>query len=170
MILVDTFVAGLPRTKGSLAKRPNGSLYDSVVDSGKWRALMAGAVRDAYRAWWARRYCTGPYRGCSHGAHLPCGRPEPHPGAAEVAATFLLPCDPLAYAAGDLDKLARNLLDALGTHSKNPRYNGGVIVDDNQVILLHVRKVEAATAGLRPGVSVTVGTVDNSAMHGRLIP
>lgn len=159
MILVDTFVAGLPRTKGSLAKRPNGTLYDSVVDSGKWRALMAGAVRDAHEVTWVRRF--GP---TSDG-------PPPYPGAVEVAATFLLPCDPIAYAAGDLDKLARNLLDALGTHSKNPRYNGGVIVDDNQVTDLRVAKRGPApllgmTAGC--GVTIRVEAVDLSAMHGVL--
>lgn len=127
-VLVGTFVAGLPRTKGSLAKRPNGTLYDSVTDSGKWRALMAGAVRDDYRQ--------------RHGALVAGvrGFPDPYPGAVLVKALFWLPVDPLQYGAGDLDKLTRNLLDALGTHSKNPRYNGGVIVDDNQVTCLMLDK------------------------------
>lgn len=144
MILVSTFVAGLPRTKGSLAKRPNGTLYDSVVDSGKWRALMAGALRDAHELQYVRTF--GP---TSDG-------PPPYPGAVEVGATFHLPVDPLAYGAGDLDKLTRNLLDALGTHSRNPRYNGGVIVDDNQVTGLHVCKVGPAS---RPGVDVQIRVV-----------
>lgn len=146
MILVDTFVAGLPRTKGSLARRPNGSLYDSVVDSGKWRALMAGAVRDDYRQ--------------RHGELLPGTTvrltPGPCPGPVLVSALFTLPVDPLAYGAGDLDKLLRNLLDALGTKSKNPRYNGGVILDDNQVTDFgNVRKRGPSP---HPGVRVVVST------------
>jgi hypothetical protein len=149
VILVDTFVAGLPRTKGSLAKRPNGTLYDSVVDSGKWRALMAGAVRDDM----ARRF---PGLG---------GAPDPWRHAVRVDAVFWLPVDPLAYGAGDLDKLTRNLLDALGTRSKNPRYNGGVIIDDNQVVHLDIRKLGPSD---RPGVHVIVSALDMSAMHARL--
>lgn len=121
MILVSTFVAGRPRTKGSLAKRPNGTLYDSVVDSRKWRALMAGALRDAYEVSCVRTY--GP---STDGF-------GPYAGPVEVSASFFLTCAPLARGAGDLDKLLRNLLDAMGTHSRNPRYNGGVIFDDNQV-------------------------------------
>lgn len=144
MILVNTFVAGLPRTKGSLAKRPNGTLYDSVVDSGKWRALMAGAVRDSYDVHMVR--ALGP----STDGH------PPHPGPVEVSATFHLPIDPCAFGAGDLDKLVRNLLDALGTHSKNPRYNGGVIVDDNQVVIISAQKVGPAA---HPGVVVRVDSL-----------
>jgi hypothetical protein len=141
MILVDTFVAGLPRTKGSLAKRPNGTLYDSVIDSGKWRALMAGAVRDDYQRHWLGRRDLGP---------------GPHAGVVRVVAVFRLPVDPLAHGAGDLDKLTRNLLDALGTRSKNPRYNGGVIVDDNQVVTLYVQKIGPNE---RPGVNVLIETL-----------
>lgn len=146
MILVQTFVAGLPRTKGSLAKRPNGTLYDSVVDSGKWRALMAGALRDAYEVAWVR--ANGPTT----------DGPPPYAGAVDVSGTFWLPVDPLAYGAGDLDKLLRNTLDALGTKSRNRKYNGGVIVDDNQVTDLgRLRKRGPAP---RTGVSVVVSTVD----------
>lgn len=146
MILVSTFVAGHPKTKGSLAKRPNGTLYDSVVDSGKWRALMAGALRDAYEVQWVRKY--GPTT----------DGPPPHPGPVEVGAVFWLPVDPLASGAGDLDKLLRNLLDALGTRSKNPRYNGGVIIDDNQVTrFTGVGKVGPTG---QPGVHVVVATLD----------
>ncbi len=159
MILVSTFVAGLARTKGSLARRPNGTLYDSVVDSGKWRALMAGALRDAYELAWVR--ANGPTT----------DGPPPHPGPVAVSAIFFLPVDPLAYGAGDLDKLTRNLLDALGTHSKNPRYNGGVIVDDNQVIRLVVSKHgPAAQSGVWVQVwaAPTFPVLPESPMHGRL--
>lgn len=164
MILVSTFVAGHPKTKGSLAKRPNGTLYDSVVDSGKWRALMAGALRDAYARTWAQRTCGAEYHasgetiGCTHPHYLKCGTPQPYPAGVEVSALFWLPVDPLASGAGDLDKLLRNVLDALGTRSKNPRYNGGVIIDDNQVVrFLSVHKIGPTD---QPGVHVTVDTVD----------
>lgn len=162
-LLVATFVAGLPRTKGSLAKRPNGTLYDSVVDSGRWRALMAGALRDAYRAQWARTYCTGPIGMCSHPDWFACGRPVPHDGPVEVSAAFALPVDPLTFGAGDLDKLLRNLLDALGTRSKNPRYNGGIIVDDNQVV--RFPGVSKHGPAERPGVEVEVHTAGQRWQH-----
>jgi hypothetical protein len=99
---------------------------------------MAGAVRDAYQ-------------GAT--AHVHQGRRPPYAGAVHVAGHFVLPVEPLTVRAGDLDKLLRNCLDALGTHSKNPRYNGGVIVDDNQVVMIHASK---SGPSLRPGAYITV--------------
>lgn len=113
--------------------RPNKTLANSPASS-HWRALMAGAVRDDY----ARRW--GPSFG-------------PYDGPVAVSCWAHLPVDPLAYGAGDLDKLLRNVLDALGTTSKNPRYNGGVIVDDNQVTRIDATKWGPAP---QPGVHIRV--------------
>lgn len=143
MILVDTFVAGRPKTKGSMRVRNRAALQleEGVAGSGHWRALMAGAVRDDYQ----RRWSGWPSN--ATGTRLPT------PGPVGVKAIFYLPVDPLQVRAGDLDKLARNLLDALASDSSNSRYNGGVIFNDNQVARLVLDKVGPAP---RPGVHIVV--------------
>lgn len=115
--------------------RPNKTLANSPASS-HWRALMAGAVRDGHARRWALDGETAPWR-----------------GPVMVGLLVALPVDPLAYGAGDLDKLLRNVLDALGTTSKNPRYNGGVIVDDNQVTRIDATKWGPAP---QPGVHIRV--------------
>lgn len=159
MILVDTFVAGRPKTKGSLTFITPGYATDSD-GSRHWRALMAGAVRDSYRARWAELMCTGPYRGCGHGKHLACGLPQPHAGPVLVRVMAHLPVDPLAHGAGDLDKLLRNVLDALDIRSKNPKFRGGAIIDDNQVTRIEAEKRGPAE---RTGVWIAVETLDSTA-------
>lgn len=157
MILVDTFVAGRPKTKGSMRVRNRQTLAmeEGVGGSSTWRALMASAVRDDYQ----RRippWCVGERR-------------DPTAGPVLVVATFCLPVDPLRVNAGDLDKLTRNLLDAIASDARNPRYRGGVILNDNQVAELRVRKTGppfTLTSGC--GVLVRIETLDTSAMHGVL--
>lgn len=145
--LVDVFISGASKTKGSMTVRPNKSLANSDASS-HWRAIMAGALRDDYFA-----RMTPPT------ARPAGGKPGPWVGAVRVRADFWLPGDPLAYGAGDLDKLLRNLLDAMGTTSKNPRYNGGVIADDNQVTQIISDKGcwrDEACRFAGPGVHVVV--------------
>lgn len=151
-LLISVFVAGRPKTKGSLVVRPNGSAHEGVIGSPKWRALMAGAVRDQYAANWIERVCA---RHAPDSHPFSCATPVAWPGAVEVCATFQLPVDPLTSGAGDLDKLLRNVLDAIASNSKNPRYNGGVIFDDNQVV-----RIEAEKRGPSdyPGASIEVWT------------
>lgn len=129
MIIVDVFVPGAAKTKGSMAvrNRATGAMKESVVGSSRWRALMAQAVRDDL----ARRQRTSPWAG---------------PMAVHVLA-HLSPPDAFWprlwaywYQAGDLDKLVRNVLDALGSTSRNPKMNGGAIVDDNLVCRLVAEK------------------------------
>lgn len=145
MILMQTFVAGEPKTKGSMRirNRATGALAESVAGSSTWRALMAGAVRDAYR----------------DSTRADTWRP-PYTGAVFVQLMFVLPVDPLREGAGDLDKLTRNVLDALGMRSKNPRYNGGVIIDDNQVCRIKTEKWQSVSlARSGTGVFITVETM-----------
>lgn len=187
MILVDTWVAGRPRTKGSMIARPNGSMYDSVIGSGTWRALMAGAVRDDHRRRWVERTCTGGSGGCSHGTHFECGRPTPYPGPVTVYVDAYLPAPedpgptapsirrtwyrfavamlrtwsaPVWEQSGDIDKLARNVLDAIGSTSRNVKVNGGAIVDDVLVCTLVASKHVAGVGGHPAGVSITIRTLD----------
>ena len=167
MIIVDVFVPGAAKTKGSMVARPNGSMKESVVGSSTWRALMAQAVRDDI----ARRHCTGGNGGrdCEHRPPFSCGAVEPYTGAVSVTVVAYLAqprtlrfLDSLWYwpiweRAGDLDKLVRNVLDALGSKSKNAKMNGGAIVDDNLVCRLVAEK--RVVERLRAGVLIRVETL-----------
>lgn len=167
MIIVDVFVPGAAKTKGSMEirNRATGAMKESVVGSSRWRALMAQAVRDDIaRRCAAINAMTGfdDFRG------------EPYPGAVSVTVVACLSPGPAARPtwldrmwpiwerAGDLDKLVRNVLDALGSTSKNPKMNGGAIVDDNLVCRLvaekHVAGGERDTGG-RAGVHIKVETL-----------
>jgi hypothetical protein len=152
MIIVDVLVPGAAKTKGSMEvrNRATGAMKESVAGSSRWRALMAQAVRDDI----ARRNCTGGDRGhnCEHRAPFNCGDVEPYAGAVSVTVEAYLtpPYDrdswwvrPIWPRAGDLDKLVRNVLDALGSTSKNPKMNGGAIVDDNLVCRIVASKFVA---------------------------
>jgi hypothetical protein len=160
-LLLRTFIAGVPKTKGSLRVRnaKTGALTEGVKGSSDWRALVAGGVRDAYQALNPQRFAIAP-------------RP-PSIGPVAVRADFELPVDPLQVRAGDLDKLLRNLLDALASDARNPRYNGGVIVNDNQVAGLYASK---SGPHRHPGLRVEVYTLplprplDQSHTHGTLEP
>ena len=122
--MLSCWVPGRPKTKGSLTV-VNGrrGLASDTPASKRWRQLMAYAVAGLVKA--------------------------PLDGPVVVAAVFHLPtADVAAGRVGDLDKLARNLLDALT--------DAGVYGDDVQVTRLLVDKVEADMAGRGPGVDVRV--------------
>jgi hypothetical protein len=165
VIIVDVFVPGAAKTKGSMEvrNRATGAMKESVAGSSRWRALMAQAVRDDI----ARRNCTGGDRGynCEHRAPFNCGDVEPYPGAVSVTVEAYLPPPvikwptmpwhwPIWTRAGDLDKLVRNVLDAIGSTSRNTKMNGNAIVDDNLVCRIVASKHVAdgkhyAQAGVR---------------------
>lgn len=159
MIIVDVFVPGAAKTKGSMEvrNRATGAMKESVVGSSRWRVLMAQAVRDDIE----RRL--GPV-----GTEANAIRPIlPYPGAVAVTVVAYLAAPtlwghhlPIWNRAGDLDKLVRNVLDALGSTSKNPKMNGGAIVDDNLVCRLAAEKRVAGPSGaLAAGVRIIVETL-----------
>lgn len=174
MILVDVWVPGAAKTKGSMVARPNGSMKESVIGSSAWRALMAQAVRDDIERRWAMNMqCVIglPYAGAVCVVltfHLP--QPvDPGPAAAPILRTWHREAmrvlratwQPVWERAGDVDKLARNVLDALGSTSKNTKMNGGAIRDDNLVCRLVVEKhVADPGMGAPPGVRIYVSTMD----------
>jgi Holliday junction resolvase RusA-like endonuclease len=130
LTLMQTFCPGRPKTKGSMTARPNGSMHDTPASS-KWRSLVArsalmarqGRYGDLWKDW---------------------------PGPVSVACVFYLPAvDVTAARSGDLDKLVRNVLDALT--------DADVYADDVQVVRVVAEKV-AATDLMRPGVWVSVKT------------
>ena len=106
-VLAAVWVAGIPRTKGSLDAR-----HQDTPQSKRWRYLVAQEVaRDSY-------------------ARSADGKTLRHTvGPVAVRCVFVR-----ADGVGDVDKLARCVLDAL-TDSR-------VIVDDVQVVRLHCWRTE----------------------------
>lgn len=123
-LVLSCWVPGRPKTKGSLTV-VNGkrNVVSDTPASKRWRSLMAYAAAGLVKA--------------------------PLDGPVIVVAVFHLPAaDVAAGRVGDLDKLARNLLDALT--------DAGVYGDDVQVIRLICEKVPADMAGRGPGVDLRV--------------
>lgn len=139
MIITEVWVPGNPRTKGSLTAK--GGYAKDTVQSSRWRALMAEQVR----------------RDIEHRFESPQHRyamPWPGPVDVELVAFLAVPSTVLDivetpaiwHNAGDVDKLARNVLDAIAADAKSAIMNGGAIVNDSQVIRLVAEKYAA-----RPG-------------------
>ncbi len=115
-VLAAVWVPGVPRTKGSLDAR-----MQDTPQSKRWRQLVASAVRDDCGL-------REPYAG-SRGLNDPLMTSGPYGGSVAVRCVFVR-----ADGKGDVDKLARNVLDAL-TDSR-------VIADDVQVVRLHCWRVD----------------------------
>lgn len=150
-ILLSTFVKGWPRPKGSLkgqmtrggGGRLTGSvrMVESNPESTVWLRTMAKA-----------------FEATRNGAVV-----VPYEGPVAVQADFwfdrhafgaetLASSHPIHPHIGDLDKLVRNLLDALQASK--------IIKDDRQVVeLADTRKRWAPETGIVSGVGVTVWTV-----------
>lgn len=139
--VLSVWIPGRPKTKGSLdfqpgqkcrccskceAYLPGGRAVENVVGSKRWRQMMAYLVeqdqRGVTQAW-------------------------PLDGPVMVVGAFHLPAvDVSTGRVGDIDKLARNLLDAL--------QDAQVFSDDVQVTRLLCEKVPAGERG--PGLDLRV--------------
>jgi Holliday junction resolvase RusA-like endonuclease len=140
-----TFTAlGVPKAKGSMRHVGNSRMIEQLAGSKPWRETVKSAAVDAVNA----REGTGdPFATLSG------------PVVVDAVFTFAKPKSapkrrriwPITRSSGDVDKLARNLLDAL--------VDAWVLADDSQVVDLRARKVYAgehyrALAG--PGANVVV--------------
>lgn len=125
---LDFEVRGRPAPKGSLRHVGNGRLVEQVKGSAPWRAEVARAAAQA-ATWQGWTTLTGPVEviACVQVPHLKTPRTWP-----------------ITRSSGDLDKHARNLLDAI--------VDAGLIVDDSQVVALHLTKRYWST----PGATVSV--------------
>ena len=124
--LLSVWIPGNPKTKGSLSviNARRGVVRDSDA-SRHWRELMVYALRGAY------------------------GKELPASGPVQVVLWFFMPTEDdrvTDKGVGDIDKLCRNVLDALT--------DAGVYYDDTQVIALRATKMGRAVEG--PGVRVSV--------------
>ncbi len=140
--LLDVFVPGWPAPKGSMDVMPNGRLTQNNVRSEAWAHTVADAARECVAvlpgrpgAWvWHEGY---PYAG---------------PVSVWLEFRFQRPVEPRfdvpgTTATGDVDKLVRNVLDAL-TVAK-------VWADDALVVDLHATS-RYATVSQESGVDIQV--------------
>lgn len=139
---LEAWVPGSPKTKGSMRVVNNrrGVLTESVAGSTRWRQLVAYSVAGEIRVARALR------------GDIPPTWPLTGPVFVELA--FSVPAIPTAARAGDLDKLARNVLDALSACSRrcgsDCRNHAGLYLDDVQVVAMNLSKVgPVAAPGLR---------------------
>ncbi len=137
--VLQAWVPGLPKTKGSMTHIGGGHMAESVIGSARWRILMVERFKSD-TTWRGVTPIIGP------------GMPV------HVSAEFSLPVDPTSVGSGDIDKLLRNVLDALSACTKKcgPRCkkHAGIYVDDVQVVSSNIAKKRADESG--PGVYVTV--------------
>jgi crossover junction endodeoxyribonuclease RusA len=125
-------VDGTPKSKGSLRHVGRGRLVEQVKGSTTWRGQVAMASRQQYR-----------------------GEPIGVPAVVEFVVIVAAPKSapkrrvtlPATRSSGDLDKHARNILDAL--------VDGGVLVDDSRVVELRGRK-RHCLPGEAPGALIEV--------------
>ena len=119
-------VHGSPAPKGSLRHIGHGRLVEQVKGSAPWRAQVAAVATSAMS-----------------------GR-APFTGPVQVATIVMVPHLkkrrrwPITRSSGDIDKHARNILDAL--------VDAGALVDDSQVVKLTVWK----RYDDQPGAHITI--------------
>jgi len=161
-VITEVWVPGEPKTKGSLTFRGNGYVEENVKGSARWRRLVASAVRADLR----RRHASLPSPAYMASA-VPVG----------VRLQFWLPASasmladraPVKPGSGDVDKLVRNVLDALT--------DAHAYVDDVQVVRVIADKMVCTheTPGPQnPGVlilawAMTSEEVRLDAGHARLM-
>lgn len=143
-LLLDMWVGGNVKTKGSMDAR----FQQTVVGSTQWARMIRDGVRQARMDGWTGRADKGvPVR---------------------VRCLFFLPADPLVDVmevktrSGDLDKLERNVLDALTDDPKKGYV--GLFPDDVQVVSLSSERVYAYT-GRPHGLCVKVWRLDVEDVH-----
>lgn len=112
-LLLDVFVPGAPKTKGSVNAKGHGRVEQSVKGSTQWGQLIEYRARQEWNS------APGWQKGL---------RP-PHVGPVRVQLVYFLPVTRarlIRQGSGDIDKLERNVLDALT--------KAGVYSDDAQVV------------------------------------
>lgn len=143
-VILNIFVPGIPKPKGSLRHVGKGRLVEQLAGSPDWRSTVR---HEAHRH---VRCCTDPTCGylkdrfpntaaLGVNAQLYFAKPKSAPKTREI--------EPVTRSSGDIDKHARNLLDAL--------VDAGVMRDDSQVVYLAVAK-RYCGPGEVPGARIVV--------------
>lgn len=116
------YVPGVPAPKGSLRHVGNGRLIEQVAASAPWRERVNAAAIDAAAE---QRWFHNPHEPVIVTIEFWVPKPK------SVRRLF-----PVTRGSGDIDKLCRNILDAISDTRKAP----GVIRDDSTAIDLHAQK------------------------------
>ena len=132
MTVIRIDVSGTPKPKGSLKHIGRGRLVEQVTGSGTWRQCIA---------WAARNQHTGKALDEATMVSFEI-RVAPPKSAPKRRITW-----PATRSSGDIDKHARNVLDAL--------VDGGVLADDARVVDVHGRK-RHCLPGEEPGAVIVV--------------
>lgn len=139
---IDVHIGGRPRTKGSLRHKGHGHMVEQVAGSAAWRQLVAERLAGML--------------GQEQGPDGPVRRYLPYDGPVFVHAVFMFirsgadpDSHPVSIGYGDLDKLARNIGDAVT--------DAGVIADDRLIVEWYLSKTWAAPW---PGVKLRIGPAD----------
>ena len=144
MSAILTFVThGHPKPKGSMRHVGNGRMIEQVAGSREWKAMVtlaAAAERD--KVDWETL--------------------EKVPVEIDIAFIVTRPktnrnTEPITRSSGDVDKLCRNVLDALA--------NAWIIRDDSQVTRLRATKEYGETPGARITVQTAVDGPVKCAQH-----
>jgi crossover junction endodeoxyribonuclease RusA len=135
-LLLELFVEGLPKPKGSLRHIGKGRMVEQVKGSTTWKDKVSDAVQAAVLT-------------------PDSGVPLRYEGAVSVNLIFLLPQPKsrkgkpaTSQRDGDVDKHSRNVLDSLQA--------GGLLKNDSQVTELYARKQYGLD---RQGVVIRVRTL-----------
>lgn len=146
MILAEVWVPGHSKTKGSLDFVTKSHVREAVPGSGRWRQLVAARVKEDAEKRYPDKENLGNRIGVRIVSYLQPSRQMLDKGE---AGDWIL-----GRSAGDVDKLARNVLDALT--------DSGVIGDDAQVWDLMSSK-RLAKEGMMPGQQIQVWLIPDSA-------
>lgn len=138
-------IDGTAKTKGSLKSFGRGRMVEDVIGSKAWRQTVAWGCRSQYR---------GPALNIAAQVVFEI-RVTPPKRAPKTRITW-----PSTRSSGDVDKLARNLLDAL--------VDGGVLADDARVVDLHGRK-RHCRPGEKPGAVILVRPMSDPDLTGDLL-
>ena len=141
---IDLYLPGQAKTKGSLKPVGNGRMIEGNVDSKTWREKIANAIHDRIRCCCDDQNCDKLIEGYPMSGALAmhllvtCPRPKSLPKKVT---------EPITRSSGDLDKLIRNVFDALK--------DAGAINDDAQFVEEWTRK-SFAEPGRVPGARIRV--------------
>lgn len=128
--LIEITAHGEPKPKGSLRHVGKGRLIEHVAGSKTWREIVTiAAAQERDRQGWKT------LTGCAVAATIRIVVTRPRTVRRDA---------PFTRSSGDIDKLARNVLDALS--------DAHIITDDSQVTDLYITK----EYGSNPGVRITL--------------
>ena len=152
-ILAEVWVPGRPRPKGSL-RCLGGRAHHMEEDnpaSKPWRIKMAGALRADRDARCGERSLCLPWHGAVDVSLFAFFEPD-GVGASSLGAPLR------THDGGDVDKLTRNVLDALQDGNAG---SPAVLGDDSLVIGLYAEKIFTNLTG-EQGIWIRVTTVDDA--------